>query len=270
MHLEPLHLKHKANNAQKLSTSKLILITMILIPLQPPSSEVDRCLLTVVTWSRANSSMLVNNPSVLLSSLDEYISLRRLQKTPLTTITLPQDISGSDVESTDSSHGHESISQDTPLFKKMRNFIMDRNSSNGGLGGSSKTDLSRKIVLKRYSSILKYGHKEDSEKEANATESTCVSNGSKGFTPLFTSETKSENADRDTSIHPTLKRSVSDGLALKQSLRMNRELSEEGKLSEGSGSDFDELSDSDAEDDADSATVRSGDPLSPAGKFFGL
>ncbi|RUS71795.1 hypothetical protein EGW08_020448 [Elysia chlorotica] len=207
--------------------------------------------------------MLVNNPSVLLSSLDEYISLRRLQKTPLTTITLPQDLTGTDIESSDTSHDQESLTQDTPLLKKVRNFILDRNSSSSGLGGSNGTDLSRKIVLKRYSSILKYGHKDDSGKEGSGAQGSDLSNDSKGFTPLFTSETKPDNADRVTPLHPTLKRSVSDGMALKQSLKMNRELSEVGKLSEGNESDGDDLTDTDAEDHDEADHVYNGDPLSP-------
>ncbi|GFR75758.1 StAR-related lipid transfer protein 9 [Elysia marginata] len=238
---------------EKLQTCEFYLIQ--------PVAEVDRCLLTVVTWSRANSSMLVNNPSALLSSLDEYISLRRLQKTPLTTITLPQDLTGSDMESTESSQDHESFSHDTPLLKKVRNLFLDRNSSSSGLGGDG-ANLSRKIVLKKYSSILKYGQTNDLGKETNGGDSSVLSNGSKGFTPLFTSEAKVENPDDMAPKHHTLKRSVSDGMALKQSLKMNREISEAGKIGEETTSD-DELTDTDAEDDLDSPTVQNEDPLSP-------
>ena len=212
--------------------------------------------------------MLVNNPSALLSSLDEYISLRRLQKTPLTTITLPQDLTGSDIESSDTSQDHESLTHDTPLLKKVRNFILDRNSSSSGLGGSNGADISRKIVLKRYSSILKYGHKEDSGKEVSCAHNNDLSKGNKGFTPLFTSETKSDDVGGAAPLHPTLKRSVSDGMALKQSLKMNREMSEAAKLSEGTESDVDDMTDTDAEDHVDKNNIYNGEPLSPEGTFI--
>lgn len=171
-----------------------------------------------MTWSRRHSASCVDNASILLSSLIEYISLRKLQKTPLSTITLPQDLSDSDAESSESGGGRESVGQEASLSKS-RNVALDKHASSSITGKNIPLEK-RKIELEKYSSILKYRCK-------NGTPSTSVSTGdigaaaaassdfqpkSNGFTPLFSA--KNQDVERTKSA---LRRSVSDNSALRQS-----------------------------------------------------
>ncbi|BFZ07484.1 hypothetical protein BsWGS_10523 [Bradybaena similaris] len=184
-----------------------------------PIQEVDRCLVSVVTWSRRHSASCVDNASILLSSLIEYISLRKLQKTPLSTITLPQDLSDSDAESSESGGGQESVGQEATLLSKSRSLALDKHASSNITGKNIPLEK-RKIELEKYSSILKYRCK-------NGTPSTSSSTGdigaaaaassdfqpkSNGFTPLYSA--KNQDVERTKSA---LRRSVSDNSALRQS-----------------------------------------------------
>lgn len=188
-----------------------------------PVEEVDHCLLSVVTWSRKSSKSSVDKASILLSSLEEYIALRKLQKTPLTTITLPQDLSESDVESSDSSQGNESISPHPPILRKMKHFILDRCSSNSSSSGVSN----KKTELEKYSTILRYRWKNGRTSQAGSVniDGAASSRGSDA-TSVSGSECFPSNAGdcSDQRQKTALQRSISDGVALKRSRQMNQEL----------------------------------------------
>ncbi|XP_035825709.1 uncharacterized protein LOC101845400 isoform X2 [Aplysia californica] len=208
---------------EKLQTCEFYLIQ--------PVSDVEQCLLSVLTWSQTPSQASKERASILLSSLGEYMSVRRLQKTPLLSITLPQDLSESDTESSDSSQRHESFSRDKPLFNSFKKFILDRRStSNSSDDGRLSNSNFRRAQLERSSSILKY-------KSQNSTANSKGANGvgsasgepakqSGAFNPLCTSENK-DSTDGAVRKQSLLHRSVSDGSALKQSRQLDRQLQED-------------------------------------------
>ncbi|KAI8788831.1 hypothetical protein BgiMline_008309 [Biomphalaria glabrata] len=160
-----------------------------------PVQEIDHCLVSIVTWSRKTTRSSVNKASILLSSLEEYIALRRLKKTPLINITLPQDLSDSDIESSDSSPENESMkNSDSP------GVILHDSHTSSSIKAAACTD-----ILK-YSSILKYRSK------------------SAHFSPLHAANTGSESSSDGHSaeqqpgaLKKALQRSVSEGSALKGS-----------------------------------------------------
>lgn len=216
--------------------------------------DVDHCLVSVVTWSRKSSREYVEKASILLSSLEEYISLRKLEKTPLTTLTLPQDLSDSDAESSDSSLDQESFTLDSPLLSKVKNFILDRQSSNNS---SSSSNTPRKTELEKYSSILRYRWRNGKAKHGSGDSTTAISqHASNGV--LTSDRTVASAGDYLDHTKTPLQRSVSDGTAFRQSLLLSQEMED---FNLGNEHPHDE------EDLEENPFVNSQDPISEQGKI---
>lgn len=189
------------------------------------TTEVDQCLVSIVTWSREHSPSSVDKASTLLSSLTEYMSLRSLQVTPLTTMTLSAILSQSQAESCKSRGGHEFVDQNQPVLSELHNSARTRQA---GDSMSRSKSWSRKTDQEKYLSILKYGCR-------NGKGSPASSEGKK--TPTFISPanptiTSIENhaalcTDSDEMAKSSLKRSVSDGAAITQSRIMNKEIDQQ-------------------------------------------
>ena len=119
-------------------------------------TDPDHSLLTVVTWSAPHAEPIIpadEAPSILLSSLSEYIHLRRVQMTPLLQISLPRHMSYNNAASLNGSWERSpSPGQQGSLISRFRRFIEQRA---GKSPKSGSTDLMSDTIRKS-SSILHY------------------------------------------------------------------------------------------------------------------
>lgn len=149
------------------------------------SADVDHCLLTVVTWSAPQVSCIIpvdEKPSVFLSSLKEYIHLRRVQTTPLLNISLPHLRATSNIASplADASLTSRGASrwQHMPLISYIKRF-MGYQTIARGLDGTSEQDN-----IKRSASILHY-------KSSDSNVPTKTSHLNREQSPVIKEETES-------------------------------------------------------------------------------
>ncbi|KAK7488680.1 hypothetical protein BaRGS_00020133 [Batillaria attramentaria] len=129
-----------------------------------PVEELDHCLLTVVTWSSSHTGLVIpadEAPSVLLSSLNEYIQLRRLQMTPLLQISLPHHVVVNDKPTTPNpfvkpASSPPSKPSEGGLFSRFRQFVDQYSSSGKGSGSDAGSKAAIPESIRRSSSILRY------------------------------------------------------------------------------------------------------------------
>nr|KAG5700897.1 hypothetical protein BaRGS_012304 [Batillaria attramentaria] len=127
-------------------------------------AELDHCLLTVVTWSSSHTGLVIpadEAPSVLLSSLNEYIQLRRLQMTPLLQISLPHHVVVNDKPTTPNpfvkpASSPPSKPSEGGLFSRFRQFVDQYSSSGKGSGSDAGSKAAIPESIRRSSSILRY------------------------------------------------------------------------------------------------------------------
>jgi len=150
---------------EKLQTCEFFLIQ--------PVADVEQCLLSVVTWTLNGNQTSKERASVLLSSLEEYMSVRRLQKTPLLSITLPQDMSDDNRDSSDSSQGHG----DNALFSPLKKF--SKPPVNGNV---------RQAELAKYSHILRFNGAANSDRNKDSV----ASNGNLNKSPKLITRSQSD------------------------------------------------------------------------------
>lgn len=206
-----------------------------------------------MTWSRTHSEKSVQWASILLSALEEHISLRRLQKTPLTTITLPQDLSESQGDSSEDNQRHESFSHDLPSSKRK-----DATHSSGISNSSHELrhSQSSNVELKRFSSILRFQSQTGSlPRNLKISEST---NSSLSINQTSAHSGENENDVSSTyNEHRVLQRSVSDGKALRMSRHMNLDLERMNaeSLEPNEEDEYDDDEDEDGDMSLDDQTV---------------
>ncbi|KAK7103106.1 uncharacterized protein [Littorina saxatilis] len=114
-----------------------------------PVEDPDHSLLTVVTWSAPHTSPATpvdEAPSILLSSLSDYIHLRRVQMTPLLNISLPHHLVASAAASVNKA---ACSPQSDSLMSRFRQFV--QKSGNTGADSTAFSDSIRKSA-----SILHY------------------------------------------------------------------------------------------------------------------
>ncbi|XP_067681261.1 uncharacterized protein [Haliotis asinina] len=190
--------------------------------LAQPVEEVDQSLVTIVTWSSRNDGKESGEmAAATLGSLREFLHMRKMQATPLLTLSLPRDISASNItSSTPKSDEKESRTEGKKshkLLTKFKSFIEKTAQSNN----ASKIEA-QKEEMKKYSSILKFG---SSASEKAETE-TIVNAECRPEAPRE-SQTVSEEihqgsmSERKTveNSKQLLQRSVSDSAALRQAAR---------------------------------------------------
>ncbi|XP_076442058.1 uncharacterized protein LOC143281040 [Babylonia areolata] len=124
-----------------------------------PVEDPDHSLLTVVTWSAPQSTPIIpadESPSVLLSSLSEYIQLRRVKMTPLIHISLPHHLSTttSPIKIAEKPSAAGPAQQQGSLISRFRQFVDKRSSGNTNKDLTLKPDDSD--MIRRSSSILHY------------------------------------------------------------------------------------------------------------------
>lgn len=183
------------------------------------------------------------------------MSLRRLQKTPLTTITLPQDLSDSLLDSSDDNLRHESFSNGLQLTQSKSKDATFRGCSSSNSSFEMPRSQSNNNELKRFSSILRYQSPTGSLPRNLKISGTSDGSPARNVATLQTSSSDGNNDDAvvSGSLHldkRILKRSMSDGKALRVSRCMNRdlELMNQEKVVETDGDD-DLYSSDDADED---------------------
>lgn len=200
---------------EKLQTCEFFLIQ--------PVQELSQCLVTIVTWSQTHSEKSVQWASILLSALEEHISLRRLQKTPLTTITLPQDLSESQGDSSEDNQRHESFGHELPPSRKKDTT---HSSSNSSSSHELRRSQSSNAELKRFSSILRFQSQTGSLPRNLKIAGSANSSPSPNQTSAHAGDTEELRDDVSCTHngHRVLQRSVSDGKAVRMSRHMNQDL----------------------------------------------
>ncbi|KAL8565137.1 hypothetical protein ACOMHN_003924 [Nucella lapillus] len=125
-----------------------------------PVEDPDHSLLTVVTWSAPQSQPVIpadEAPSILLSSLSDYIHLRRVQMTPLLHISLPHHLANTSTlpaEKTTTASSSPASQQSGSLMSRFQQFVNKRVNGGGSKDMSLKLDASD--TIRRSSTILHY------------------------------------------------------------------------------------------------------------------
>ncbi|XP_046369980.2 uncharacterized protein LOC124144554 isoform X1 [Haliotis rufescens] len=184
--------------------------------------EVDQSLVTIVTWSSGNDGNESGEmAAATLGSLREFLHLRKMQATPLLTLSLPRDISAPSFTSSTPKSDEKELKTEGKkshkLITKFKSFIEKTAQSNN----ASKVEA-QKEEIKKYSSILKFGSSASEKVETEVVGNTVcpeeTPQGDQAGSEEILQDCVSDKKTVENGKQP-LQRSVSDSAALRQVAR---------------------------------------------------